>query len=61
MRCLELYPLFLFELRLLLEHTILTIGYMKNPLLVTANPDRANIFYEVIQRPSCISKARECQ
>ena len=24
---------------------------MKNPSLVIANPDRANIFYEVIQRP----------
>ena len=24
---------------------------MKNPSLVVANPDRANIFYEVIQRP----------
>lgn len=31
---------------------------MKNPSLVIANPNRANIFYEVLPRPSC--KAKEC-
>ena len=35
------------------------MGYMKNPSLVIANPDGANIFYEVIQRPPC--KAKECR
>ena len=29
---------------------------MKNPLLVVANPDRANIFYEVIQRPAYVKQ-----
>ena len=29
---------------------------MKDPKLVVANPDRANIFYEVQQRPSCVKQ-----
>lgn len=29
---------------------------MKNPSRVIANPDRANIFYEVIQRPSYVKQ-----
>ena len=29
---------------------------MKNPSLVIANPDRSNIFYEVIQRPSYVKQ-----
>ena len=37
------------------------MGDMKNPSLVIANPDRANIFfYQFIQRPP-MCKARECR
>ena len=32
------------------------MGYMKNPWLVISNPDRTNIFYEVIQRPSYVKR-----
>ena len=33
------------------------MGYMKNPSLVIAKPDRANIFfYQFTQRPPCVKQ-----
>ena len=38
------------------QKTITESLNMKNPSLIIANPDRANIFYEVIQRPSYVKQ-----
>ena len=39
------------------QATIIKSLNMKDPKLVTANPDRANIFYEVLQRPSFLKQS----
>lgn len=39
------------------QTTIIQSLNMKDPKCVTANPDRANIFYEVLQRPSYLKQS----
>ena len=39
------------------QATIIKSLNMKDPKLVTANPDRANISYEVLQRPSFLKQS----
>ena len=40
------------------QTTIIQSLNMKDPKCVTANPDRANIFYEVLQRPSYLKQSK---
>ena len=57
---LELYPHVFLSAKIVTGEYHKAMGYMKNPSLVIANPDRANFFLSIhTKAPMC--KARECR